>query len=63
MRRQLVKQLFEAIFLPSAVYVRNLFLRQGIIILMHLKNSTSEQNIAKPKFMVMKEKSVHHEDG
>lgn len=49
MRRQLVKQLFEAIFFPSAVYVRDLFLWQGVVILMHLKILTREQNVAKTK--------------
>lgn len=43
-----MEQLFEAIFLPGAVYVRDLFLWQGVIILMYLKkNATSEQNIVK----------------
>lgn len=58
-----MKQLFEAIFLPSAVYVRDLFFWQGVVILMHLENSTSEQNIAKPKYIKRKETLVHYEDG
>lgn len=37
---QLVKQLFDAIFFARAVYIGDLFFWQGVIILMHLKQTT-----------------------
>lgn len=40
MRRELVKQLLEPIFLSRTVYIWDLLLWQGIIILMNLKETT-----------------------
>lgn len=45
MRWQLVKQLFEAIFLSRAVYIGDLLFWQGVIILMHLKQTISEMRL------------------